>query len=121
MNLILESENLNDYLQELKEVNFSDVGIQNWIKILYGDLLEFDNMDNRTIHGTTEWNYYSIVLDVMEESAAIHFGVLLVGSEEVWIYGITFEEVDESVPSTNISSSAEELPLEPVNLGFDDL
>lgn len=86
-----------------------------------GDLLQFDNMDNRALHGTTDWNYYSIVLDVIEESAAIHFGVLLVGSGEVWIDGITFEEVDKSVPSTNISSSAEELPLEPVNLGFDDL
>lgn len=86
-----------------------------------GDLLQFDNMDNRAIHGTTDWNYYSIVLDVVEESAAIHFGVLLVGSGEVWIDGIAFEEVDESVPSTNLSSSVEKLPLEPVNLGFDEL
>lgn len=86
-----------------------------------GDLLQFDNMDDRSIHGTTDWNYYSIVLDVLEESAAIHFGILLTGSGEVWIDGITFEEVDDSVPSTNIVGSAGELPLEPVNLGFDDL
>lgn len=86
-----------------------------------GDLLQFDNMDNRSIHGMTNWNYYAIVLDVPEESAAIHFGVLLVGSGEVWIDGITFEEVDDSVASTNIVGANGELPLEPVNLGFDDL
>lgn len=85
-----------------------------------GDLVQFDNMDNRSIHGTTDWNYYSIVLDVPEESAAIHFGVLLVGSGEVWIDGVNFEEVDLSVPSTNITGSDSNLPLEPVNLGFDD-
>jgi len=86
-----------------------------------GDLLQFDNMDNRSIHGTTDWNYYSIVLDVLEESASIHFGLLLTGSGEAWIDGISFEEVDKSVSSTNIAGSAGELPLEPVNLGFDDL
>lgn len=86
-----------------------------------GDLLQFDNMNNRSIHGTTDWNYYSIVLDVREESASIHFGLLLTGSGEAWIDGISFEEVDHSVSSTNIAGSAGELPLEPVNLGFDDL
>lgn len=85
-----------------------------------GDLLQFDNMDNRSIHGTTDWNYYSIVLDVTEEGEAIHFGVLLVGSGEVWIDGVSFEEVDHSVPSTNMANAVSNLPLEPVNLGFDD-
>ena len=86
-----------------------------------GDLVQFDNMDNRSIHGTTDWNYYSIVLDVLEQSASIHFGILLVGSGEVWIDGVQFEEVDFSVPSTNMIGSASDLPLEPVNLGFDEL
>ena len=86
-----------------------------------GDLVQFDNMDNRSIHGTTDWNYYSIVLDVPEVSASIHFGILLVGSGEVWIDGVKFEEVDLSVPSTNIAGSATALPLEPINLGFDEL
>lgn len=86
-----------------------------------GDLLQFDNMDNRSIHGTNDWNYYSIVLDILEESCSIHFGLLLTGTGEAWIDGISFEEVDNSVSSTNMTSSADELPLEPVNLGFDDL
>lgn len=86
-----------------------------------GDLVQFDNMDNRSIHGTTDWNYYAVVLDVLEESHSIHFGILLAGSGEAWIDGITFEEVDDSVPSTNMIGVHSELPLEPVNLGFDDL
>lgn len=86
-----------------------------------GDLLQFDNMDDRSIHGTTDWNYYSIVLDVVEESASIHFGLLLTGSGKAWIDGISFEEVDLSVSSTNMTSSSDELPLEPVNLSFDEL
>ncbi|MGN7477075.1 helix-turn-helix transcriptional regulator [Solibacillus silvestris] len=86
-----------------------------------GDLLQFDNMDNRSIQGTTDWNYYSIVLDVLDESASIHFGLLLTGTGEAWIDGITFEEVDASVASTNMAGLSDDLPLEPVNLGFDDL
>lgn len=86
-----------------------------------GDVIQFDNMDDRSIHGTTDWNYYSIVLDVLEESASIHFGVLLVGSGQVWIDGIQFEEVDDSIPSTDVMNSLDNLPLEPLNLDFDEL
>lgn len=94
-----------------------------WVRIdkENGDLVQFDNMENRSIVGTTDWNYYTIVLDVAEESAAINFGILLVGSGEVWIDGIKFEEVDLSVPTTNLLGIDMDLPLEPVNLGFDDL
>ena len=94
-----------------------------WVRIdkENGDLVQFDNMENRSIMGTTDWNYYSIVLDVPEESTAINFGVLLVGSGEVWIDGVKFEEVDLSVPTTNLMGLDLDLPLEPVNLGFDDL
>ena len=94
-----------------------------WVRIdkENGDLVGFDNMENRSIIGTTDWNYYTIVLDVPEESTAINFGVLLVGSGEVWIDGIKFEEVDLSVPTTNLMGFDFDLPLEPVNLGFDDL
>lgn len=85
-----------------------------------GDLAQFDNMDNRPITGTTEWNYYSIVLDVPKDSTAINFGLLLIGSGEARIDGIQFEEVDLSVPTTNLLGLDPDLPLEPVNLGFDD-
>lgn len=83
------------------------------------DVIQFDNMYNRMIHGTTDWNYYSVVLDVPKESASIHFGILLIGTGKVWGDGFKFEEVDLSVASTNMPTQ-NELPLEPVNLGFDE-
>lgn len=83
------------------------------------DMIQFDNMDNRSIHGTTDWNVYSIVLDVPEESASIHFGVLLIGLGSVWADGFKFEVVNQTVPSTNMLQQ-ENLPLDPVNLGFDE-
>lgn len=86
-----------------------------------GDMLQFDNMENRAIHGTTDWNFYTLVLDVPEESASIHFGVLLIGSGKVWTDSFRFEEVSLDVISTNMLKTDEDLPLEPVNLGFDEL
>lgn len=83
------------------------------------DVLHFDNMSDRPIKGDNEWNHYSIVLDVPENSAVISFGILLSGKGHVWVDGITFEEVDSSIPTTNIDFSSELLD-EPINLSFDE-
>ncbi len=83
------------------------------------DVLHFDNMSDRPIKGDNEWNHYSIVLDVPENSAVISFGILLSGKGHVWADGITFEEVDSSIPTTNIDFSSELLD-EPINLSFDE-
>lgn len=90
-----------------------------WMRIdnATGDTIQFDNMDQRSITGTTEWNHYSIVLDVPEEGDSIYFGVLLIGSGKVWADGFRFEEVDDKVPSTNMLSQ-ERLPKQPANLDF---
>ena len=92
-----------------------------WLRIdnVSGDTLQFDNMDSRSIHGTTDWNHYSIVLDVPEESASIHFGVLLVGKGKVWADGFRFEEVNEKVDSTNMLFQ-DNLPKQPINLDFSE-
>lgn len=83
------------------------------------DVLQFDNMSNRPITGTTNWNHYAIVLDVPENSAVISFGVQLSGPGQVWMDHVVFEEVDESVPSTNLEMPGELLD-EPVNLSFEE-
>ena len=59
--------------------NFSGV----WMRVdnQVGDVLQFDNMSNRAIVGTLDWNYYSIVLDIPKESASISFGILLLNQE----------------------------------------
>ncbi len=93
-----------------------------WMRVdnQVGDVLQFDNMSNRPIVGTLDWNYYSIVLDISKESASISFGVLLQGVGEVWMDRFSFEEVDESVPTTNIEFFPEMLDG-PVNLSFEDI
>ncbi|GIN62447.1 putative HTH-type transcriptional regulator YbfP [Robertmurraya siralis] len=83
------------------------------------DVLQFDNMSNRPIKGTTNWNHYSIILDVPTQSAVISFGIILSGQGTVWADQFTFEEVDESIPTTNLEVHGELLD-EPVNLSFDE-
>jgi len=85
-----------------------------------GDTIQFDNMENRSIHGTTEWNHYSIILDIPEESSSIHFGVLLIGRGKVWADDFRFEEVDDKVETTNMLSQDHLLPKHPSNLDFNE-
>ena len=92
-----------------------------WLRIdnFSGDTIQFDNMDNRSIQGTTDWNHYSIILDVPEESVSIHFGVLLIGEGKVWADGFNFEEVNKKVATTNMLSQ-DHLPKQPSNLDFNE-
>ncbi len=55
----------------MKTSNVVKYGV--WVRIdkENGDLVVFDIMDNRSIIGTLDWNYYTIVLDVPEERTAI--------------------------------------------------
>ncbi|MGY0694655.1 helix-turn-helix transcriptional regulator [Virgibacillus sp. FSP13] len=91
-----------------------------WMRIDHssGEVLAFDNMMNRPIKGTNEWNYFSLVLDVPIKSEVIAFGVLLNGHGQVWMDELGFEIVDESVPVTEHRPS-EDLLAEPVNLNFE--
>jgi hypothetical protein len=43
----------------------------------------FDNMQNRAIHGTQDWQHYEVVLDIPEDATSVHFGALLVGAGEI--------------------------------------
>ncbi len=77
--------------------------------------LSFDNMQNRSIKGTTEWQRYEIVLNVPKESTNIAFGILLEGSGQVWLSDIQFAEVTDDIPVTDVSKS---FPDQPENLDF---
>ena len=81
--------------------------------------LGFDNMLHRQIKGTTGWNKYEIVLDIPYASISINFGVLLGGEGKVWFDNIKLEEVDKSVPVTNLLKE-NKLPDAPVNLDFEN-
>ncbi|WP_343272046.1 hypothetical protein [Lentibacillus songyuanensis] len=91
-----------------------------WMRIDHssGEVLAFDNMMNRPIKGTNQWNHYSVVLDVPVKSDVISFGILLNGHGHIWMDELRFEMVDESVPVTQ-QDPAEGLSDEPVNLNFE--
>ena len=76
--------------------------------------LSFDNMGNRPIKGTTAWTKYEIVLNVPENASLIVYGALLDGEGQIWFDNISFEIVDDLVPTTD-SKPGEE----PFNLDFE--
>ncbi|HLR67459.1 MAG TPA: helix-turn-helix domain-containing protein [Virgibacillus sp.] len=92
-----------------------------WMRVdgVSDDILQFDNMSDRPIKGNTNWNRYSIVLDVPSGSSVIAFGIILSGHGQVWVDQFTFEEVEEDVPTTNLEIQSELLD-EPINLSFEE-
>lgn len=92
-----------------------------WMRIdnSLGATLKLDNMQNRAITGTTEWNHYSCVLDVPETSGVISIGVLLNGIGQVWLDNVTFQEVDHSIPTTDFTPD-DVFPDYPKNLSFEE-
>ncbi|MDG4865474.1 hypothetical protein P8605_45745 [Streptomyces sp. T-3] len=79
----------------------------------------FDNMADRHITGTTDWQEYSTVLDVGADSLEIAFGVLLAGRGKVWVDDFRFETVGTDVPTTDTLGGTPILP-KPWNLNFED-
>jgi erythromycin esterase-like protein len=55
------------------------------------DVLAFDNMQGRGPTGTTDWELYSVELDVAEDATNINFGVLMPGSGKAWFDGLQVE------------------------------
>lgn len=70
-------------------------------KSYYGSTLSFDNMGNRLITETTDWQKYEIILDVPKESRMIFYGLYLKGSGEISISDFTIEVVGNDVPATD--------------------
>ncbi|MGD1031328.1 MAG: M56 family metallopeptidase [Opitutaceae bacterium] len=84
-----------------------------------GQVLQFDNMDGRTVRGTTDWAQYSVVLDVPANAADLAYGFFVDRTGKVWVSGAKIEEVGEDVPSTNIlGNRSAGLPKLPFNLDF---
>ncbi|MBA2750746.1 MAG: sigma-70 family RNA polymerase sigma factor [Actinobacteria bacterium] len=77
-------------------------------------MLAFDNMQERPIKGSTEWQRHDLVLDVVPEATALAYGVLLAGAGEVDVADFRFEVVGDDVPTTDRKTR---LPV-PENLDF---
>ncbi len=109
-----------------------------WMRVDRGPKpVEFDNMQDRPIKGTTPWTKYDVVLDVPPDATGIFFGILLGQSGTVWINSVEFEVVSTAVPVTGkwipppnagtrakaVPVSREEralrFPAEPRNLDFE--
>jgi len=84
-----------------------------------GNVLAFDNMNDRAIKGTLDWKKYSVVLDVpAKDSNMVAFGFIIAGSGKLWVSEMAFETVDKSVPVTAKGMETPAQPDEPVNLDF---
>jgi hypothetical protein len=77
--------------------------------------LAFDNMQDRSISGTTSWKGYQVVLDVPEEASYLALGLLLDGVGQVWMSDVRVEVVDKSVAATGRGKQVND---EPTNLNF---
>ncbi len=108
---------LSGYIKAEQVEQFSGL----WMRVdsASEDVLQFDNMSNRPITGTQNWNHYSIILDIPENSATISFGILLSGKGCIWADQLTFTEVGLDIPTTNIEINRSILE-EPTNLSFED-
>jgi len=89
--------------------------------------IAFDNMYDRAIYSPSDWEKYSIVLDVPDDGLNIAFGGLFVGDGQAWFDDFRFEVVGPDVPATNPSAPVPgEQKVEPaslshpVNLDFEE-
>jgi hypothetical protein len=73
-------------------------------------------MDNRPLHGTTGWTEAANVLDVGQDAASVHFGVLLSGEGAVDLASLRFEVVGGDVPVT--ATARPPLAAKPQGLDF---
>jgi hypothetical protein len=65
------------------------------------DTVSFDNGCKRQIHDSKDWQPWSIILDVPDDSTNIAYGVMLGGAGKVWITEPMLEEVDKDVKLTD--------------------
>jgi len=106
----------------IKTEEADDGGGHLWLRVdgpEKGKSLKFDNMDGRAPKGTTDWQEYSVVLDVPSEATTLNYGFFVQGSGKIWVNGMTISPVGPEVPTTNMPPrSPPSLPKTPVNLGF---
>jgi hypothetical protein len=99
-----------------------------------GEVLTFDNMQDRPVTGTTGWREVSIVLDVPTNAIGIAFGVLFSGTGQLLVDDLTLDTVSVAIPTTDMLRGVPSLnstltdstaayyqrqPDVPSNLGFE--
>ena len=74
-------------------------------------------MEDRALRGTTAWTETANVLDVGEDAASLHFGVLLAGAGAPDLARPRFEVVGTDVPVAQVPRRPS-LAVEPRGLDF---
>jgi hypothetical protein len=101
--------------------NVKSEGVQGWAGLWMrvdkqSTSVAFDNMQDRPIMGTKDWQNYAVVLNVPQDATGIFFGVLLTGPGTVWLNSVKVEVVGSDIPSTGAGTTKRR--NEPTNLGF---
>lgn len=93
-----------------------------WIRVddEQGRVLMFDNMMNKPIRGSREWERYSVVVDIPAEAAEVHFGALLSGRGEILVDEFELQVSGTALPGRELKKRIRELPERPGNLGFEE-
>jgi RNA polymerase sigma factor (sigma-70 family) len=68
---------------------------------LDGRHLQYDDMSDRPIRGTTGWQQYEIVTDLPDEACIIYFGPDLYGPGELWSDDFQINLAPRDTPSTD--------------------
>lgn len=105
----------------MKTQDANDSGGHLWMRVdgqQPNQMLGLDNMDGRAPKGTTDWQEYSLVLDVPANASKLNYGFYVKGKGQVWVNGVTITPVGTDVPTTNMIKEKPPLPAQPENLGF---
>ena len=110
---------LSGYLKPTEVTGWAGI----WLRVEDGDeeVLEFENSSKKPLRGTSEWQPYSIEVNIPENAEVLHFGVLLAGGGDIRVDDLSLTATGPSRPVKNIISTLREraLPTEPSNLDFE--
>jgi hypothetical protein len=67
-----------------------------------GNVIAFDNMEGRWPRGNSDWQSFSLVLDVPSAADVLIYGVSLAGAGEVRIDSASIEVVDKKIRATGL-------------------
>ena len=73
-----------------------------------------------SVRDKTERTKYEIVLDVPLTATNLAYGALVSGGGTIWFDSISFEEVDETIPTTGEDQQKYMPVKEPSNLSFEE-
>lgn len=109
---------LEGYLKTLEVNGWAGL----WVRVddVEGRVLEFHNMMDTPVRGTTDWTSYSLKFDVPEQGWEIHFGALLAGQGEVRVDDLALRILGGTQPATPLKQRIRSLPLQPRNLDFEN-